>query len=241
MTELTRCGRKPSHFSIDSILKKQKKCSGKNSDGESSTSSTPPTSPSLQLVTMPAHYGSVPCAVVVPPLLHRTGIPYNPVLLPSPAPLFFPRPPLYSGIDHTAAATILTTRVRTPSTSDAEDSEGDSVDTSSRDISAESSPSRDGFRKKKRTAFTTNQLHELECKFSEQKYLTRADRTRLAYRLGLTEKHVKTWYQNRRTKWKRGATEMEWSREREMSATVMYQQFVNQKNGMHSATRVIPS
>lgn len=96
---------------------------------------------------------------------------------------------------------------------------------------------REGFRKKKRTAFTTKQLQELESKFHGQKYLTKGDRTSLAKRLGLTEKHVKTWYQNRRTKWKRGATEIEWSRERELSATIMYQQFINHKSGMEPLPR----
>ena len=99
---------------------------------------------------------------------------------------------------------------------------------------------RDGFRKKKRTAFTTRQLQELENKFAEQKYLTKADRTHLAERLGLTEKHVKTWYQNRRTKWKRGTTETEWSREREHSAAIMYHQFVNDKSRVPAMPHVIP-
>ena len=106
-------------------------------------------------------------------------------------------------------------------------------DEDNRSCDVSSSPCRDGGnRKKKRTAFTTIQLQELESKFNEQKYLTKVDRTCLAKRLGLTEKHVKTWYQNRRTKWKRSTTEMEWSHERERSATVMYQQFVTQKNSL---------
>ena len=92
----------------------------------------------------------------------------------------------------------------------------------------------DGFRKKKRTAFTSRQLEELEKRFKNQKYLTKADRVRLAEALGLTEKHVKTWYQNRRTKWKRGTTEVEWSKEREISAAVMYRQFVDEKNRLSS-------
>lgn len=96
------------------------------------------------------------------------------------------------------------------------------------------------FRKKKRTAFTTRQLQELESKFAEQKYLTKSDRTRLAKRLGLTEKHVKTWYQNRRTKWKRGTTEAEWSRERENSAAAMYHQFVTEKNRLSLNGVMIP-
>ena len=86
------------------------------------------------------------------------------------------------------------------------------------------------FSKKKRTAFTSKQLQELELKFSKQKYLTKADRMELATALGLTEKHVKTWYQNRRTKWKRGTTEVEWSKQRELAATRMYHQFISERS-----------
>ena len=86
------------------------------------------------------------------------------------------------------------------------------------------------FSKKKRTAFTAKQLQELELKFSKQKYLTKADRMELAAALGLTEKHVKTWYQNRRTKWKRGTTEVEWSKQREFAATMMYHRFIRERS-----------
>ncbi|CAL8070674.1 unnamed protein product [Calicophoron daubneyi] len=57
--------------------------------------------------------------------------------------------------------------------------------------------------RKARTAFTDLQLHELEKMFDRQKYLSVQDRMELAERLQLTDTQVKTWYQNRRTKWKR--------------------------------------
>ncbi|TGZ69899.1 hypothetical protein CRM22_003471 [Opisthorchis felineus] len=57
--------------------------------------------------------------------------------------------------------------------------------------------------RKARTAFTDLQLHELEKMFDHQKYLSVQDRMELAERLQLTDTQVKTWYQNRRTKWKR--------------------------------------
>lgn len=85
------------------------------------------------------------------------------------------------------------------------------------------------FKKKKRTAFTSAQLHELESRFDQQKYLTKSDRSTLARSLGLTEKHVKTWYQNRRTKWKRTCTGQDWSRQREHAATAMYTQYLQTK------------
>ncbi|VDP16812.1 unnamed protein product, partial [Schistosoma margrebowiei] len=57
--------------------------------------------------------------------------------------------------------------------------------------------------RKSRTAFTDLQLNELEKMFDHQKYLSVQDRIELAERLHLTDTQVKTWYQNRRTKWKR--------------------------------------
>ena len=90
------------------------------------------------------------------------------------------------------------------------------------------------FKKKKRTVFTSAQLQQLESKFSEQKYLTKLDRCALAKSLGLTEKHIKTWYQNRRTKWKRDCTEQDWSKQKEHAATLMYSQYLQMKSGkMH--------
>ncbi|XP_022667220.1 barH-like 2 homeobox protein isoform X2 [Varroa destructor] len=59
--------------------------------------------------------------------------------------------------------------------------------------------------RKARTAFTDHQLKTLEKSFEKQKYLSVQDRMELANRLNLTDTQVKTWYQNRRTKWKRQA------------------------------------
>ncbi|KAH8858550.1 BarH-like 1 homeobox protein [Schistosoma japonicum] len=57
--------------------------------------------------------------------------------------------------------------------------------------------------RKARTAFTDYQLTELEHSFDRQKYLPVQDRMELATKLSLSDRQVKTWYQNRRTKWKR--------------------------------------
>lgn len=81
-----------------------------------------------------------------------------------------------------------------------------------------------GKAKKKRTAFTNDQLNRLEKKFEQQKYLGKVDRCKLASELGLTEKHVKTWYQNRRTKWKRECSDIAWSKQREEAAAIIYNQ-----------------
>ncbi|KAL1231174.1 BarH-like 1 homeobox protein [Trichinella pseudospiralis] len=57
--------------------------------------------------------------------------------------------------------------------------------------------------RKARTAFTDHQLQTLEKNFERKKYLSVQDRLDLAAKLNLTDTQVKTWYQNRRTKWKR--------------------------------------
>ncbi|XP_005185888.2 homeobox protein B-H2-like [Musca domestica] len=57
--------------------------------------------------------------------------------------------------------------------------------------------------RKARTAFTDHQLQTLEKSFERQKYLSVQDRMELANKLELSDCQVKTWYQNRRTKWKR--------------------------------------
>ncbi|CAF2134373.1 unnamed protein product [Rotaria magnacalcarata] len=60
--------------------------------------------------------------------------------------------------------------------------------------------------RKARTAFTDQQLNYLEKSFERQKYLSVQDRMELAACLSLSDTQVKTWYQNRRTKWKRQTT-----------------------------------
>ena len=57
--------------------------------------------------------------------------------------------------------------------------------------------------RKSRTVFTDLQLRVLEKTFSEQKYLDTSNRAKLAQTLGLNETQVKTWFQNRRMKWKK--------------------------------------
>ena len=51
--------------------------------------------------------------------------------------------------------------------------------------------------------FTEGQLLRLEREFDTKKYLSTSDRVGLAAELGLTQLQVKTWYQNRRMKWKK--------------------------------------
>lgn len=57
-------------------------------------------------------------------------------------------------------------------------------------------------RKKPRTSFSRSQVLELERRFLRQKYLASAERAALAKALRMTDAQVKTWFQNRRTKWR---------------------------------------
>ncbi|EDO37617.1 predicted protein, partial [Nematostella vectensis] len=56
---------------------------------------------------------------------------------------------------------------------------------------------------KQRPLFSHNQIQRLEKEFKEEKYLTESKRAELSKDLGMTETQVKTWFQNRRTKWRK--------------------------------------
>nr|SJX71951.1 Hex homeobox transcription factor [Nematostella vectensis] len=51
--------------------------------------------------------------------------------------------------------------------------------------------------------FSNEQTMELEKIFETQKYLSPPERKQLSKVLGLSERQVKTWFQNRRAKWRR--------------------------------------
>ncbi|NXF62894.1 VEX1 protein, partial [Ciccaba nigrolineata] len=54
-----------------------------------------------------------------------------------------------------------------------------------------------------RTKFSTAQLQELERSFREQRYIGASEKRRLAAALNLSQSQIKTWFQNRRMKFKR--------------------------------------
>lgn len=61
----------------------------------------------------------------------------------------------------------------------------------------------EGNRKGGQVRFTHTQSTELERVFTLQKYVSPQERKSLARSIDLSERQVKTWFQNRRAKWRR--------------------------------------
>ncbi|KAL8579129.1 hypothetical protein ACOMHN_036068 [Nucella lapillus] len=60
-----------------------------------------------------------------------------------------------------------------------------------------------GWTRRCRTSFSQYQIRTLEKEFDQGQYLTRPRRCYLAKKLGLTERHITIWFQNRRQKLKK--------------------------------------
>lgn len=62
---------------------------------------------------------------------------------------------------------------------------------------------KEGIDRKPRQAYSAKQLEKLENEFKQDQYLSVNKRMELSKMLNLTEAQIKTWFQNRRTKWKK--------------------------------------
>jgi homeobox protein GBX len=82
-------------------------------------------------------------------------------------------------------------------TSDSDEDDNSSISSINKTTNTSSSTRR------KRTAFSNEQLVELEAEFQQKKYLSLIERSQIARSLHLSEIQVKIWWQNRRAKWKR--------------------------------------
>ncbi|ESO07621.1 hypothetical protein HELRODRAFT_148581, partial [Helobdella robusta] len=58
-------------------------------------------------------------------------------------------------------------------------------------------------KKKRRILFSKSQIHLLEKRFNQQRYLSTPEREQLATELRLTPIQIKIWFQNHRYKFKK--------------------------------------
>ncbi|XP_037828360.1 segmentation polarity homeobox protein engrailed [Lucilia sericata] len=93
-----------------------------------------------------------------------------------------------------------------------------------------------GIDRKPRQAYSAKQLERLENEFKQDKYLSVSKRMELSKSLNLTEVQIKTWFQNRRTKWKKQLT----SRLKIAQRQGVYENNLYLTNVVNSSNLVVP-